>query len=127
MQKRIALIMDQRFIGEALAELLRAKGRYEVSIVSDFERALGFFRELPPTLALVEVSDAIGSQDKAMKVCGMLKDKIPDCRRMLFLSASNNAGVLATAIAIKRMRTIDDFVTADAGIGYVIASIEALV
>lgn len=126
MRTRIALIMNQRFTGEAIAELLRAKKIYEVSVVLDFEHTLDFFREAPPDFALVEVSDAIGSQSKAIRICEMLEEKIPACRRMLFISSSDNAGDLANAISAKQMKTIDGFVTADAGANYVIASIEAL-
>lgn len=128
MPKQIALVMRQRFVGEALAALVEPRGAYALHILSDFGRALWYCRDFTPDLVLVEISDATDSTaEAALRLTDAFSSRFPLCKRMLFISKSDQKSVLPAAIRARQEHRIEGFVTADAGNEYVIASIQALI
>ena len=126
MQKQIALVMRQRFVGEAIADRLRVQNNCVPHVIFDFAYALGYCRDFRPDLVLIEISDATAdSFEQALALSKAFEGRFPQCKRMLFISQSDRKALLEQAVRAKQNNRIDGFVTADAGIEYVIASIQA--
>ena len=126
--KHIALVMRQRFVGEAIASMLREKPDCVPHLIYDMEDALWYCRDFSPDLVLIEVSDASeDSVDAAVGIGRKFRQQFSDCMRMLFLSKSEKSATLDAAVRARQRHLIDSFVTADAGNEYVIASILSLV
>jgi len=124
--RSIILVMKRKSMAQGLMLKMQAEPEVKLILQTDYALACGEIVSSAASAAVIEAAeDGQYNVEYCLVLCGLIRERAPECGLMLLCPESGAAGI-EQAVSAKRSGAIDDFIFYDAGMEYMVAKLLSL-